>query len=394
MIVAKTGNEAMAYAMKQINPDVVAAYPITPSTEIVQIFSSYVADGLVDTEYVAVESEHSAMSACIGAAAAGARAMTATASQGLALMHEMLFIASGLRLPIVMCVASRSLSSPLNIHCDHSDSVASRDSGWIQIFCENSQEGYDSVIQAVKIAESCYLPVIVAIDGFILSHCMDRIEVLDDDQVQKFVGKLKPNYSLLDVDNPITVSPACLPDSYFEHKRAQAQGMIEALPVIEKVIADFAQKFGRNYPVLEGYRTDDAEAVVLAMGSTVGTARIAVDNLRREGKQVGMVKLRVFRPLVHQRIKDFLGKFKVVGVLDRVESVNSYVSPLTNEIRSALYPAGQIQNCHKPLVPSYVYGLGGREITPEDIMNVLDELLTMAKTGKMKDEVTYVGVRE
>jgi len=388
MIVAKTGNEAMAYAMKQINPDVVAAYPITPSTEIVQIFSSFVADGLVDTEYVAVESEHSAMSACIGAAVAGARAMTATASQGLALMHEMLFIASGLRLPIVMCVASRSLSSPLNIHCDHSDSVASRDAGWIQIFCENSQEGYDSVIQAVKIAETCYLPVMVAIDGFILSHCMDRIEVLEDEQVQKFIGKLKPNYSLLDVKNPITVSPACLPDSYFEHKRAQAQGMNDALPIIEKVIADFAQAFGRNYPVLEGYRTDDAEVVVLVMGSTVGTARIAVDEMRLKGEKVGMVKLRFFRPLVYQRMKERLGRFKVVGVLDRVESVNSYVSPLATEVRACLY---DVNPC--PLVPSYVYGLGGLEITPDDIMAVFDELLAMNKKGKMKDEVTYVGVR-
>jgi pyruvate ferredoxin oxidoreductase alpha subunit len=388
MIVAKTGNEAMAYAMKQINPDVVAAYPITPSTEIVQIFSSFVSNGEVDTEYVAVESEHSAMSACIGAAAAGARAMTATASQGLALMHEMLFIASGLRLPIVICVASRSLSSPLNIHCDHSDTVASRDSGWIQIFSENSQEGYDSVIQAVKIAETIYLPVIVAIDGFILSHCMDRIEVLEDKEVQNFIGKLKPNYTLLDVENPITVSPACLTDSYFEHKRAQAQGMNEALPVIENVIADFAKKFGRNYPVIEGYRTDDAEAVVLVMGSTVGTARIAVDEARGQGKKVGMFKLRVFRPLVHQRIKDTLGKFKVIGVLDRVESVNSYVSPLTNEIRSALYDLNS-----KPIVPSYVYGLGGREITPEDIMDVFEQLLKMNKTGKTKDEVTYIGVR-
>lgn len=388
MIVAKTGNEAMAYAMKQVNPDVVAAYPITPSTEIVQIFSSYVSDGSVDTEYVAVESEHSAMSACIGAAVSGARAMTATASQGLALMHEMLFIASGLRLPIVMCVASRSLSSPLNIHCDHSDSVASRDSGWIQIFCENSQEGYDSVIQAVKIAETIYLPVIVAIDGFILSHCMDRIEVLEDAQVQKFIGKLKPNYSLLDIENPITVSPACLPDSYFEHKRAQAQGMNEALPIIENVVTEFGKTFGRNYPVIEGYRTDDAEVVVMVMGSTVGTARIAVDELRAQGKKVGMVKLRIFRPLVHQRIKDALRKFKVIGVLDRVESVNSYISPLATEVRAALYDLNP-----QPKVPSYVYGLGGREITPEDVMEVFDQLLEMNIRNKIKDEVTYIGVR-
>ncbi|MFB0509320.1 MAG: pyruvate ferredoxin oxidoreductase, partial [bacterium] len=290
--------------------------------------------------------------------------------------------------PVVMCVASRSLSSPLNIHCDHSDTVASRDAGWLQIYSENSQEGYDSVIQAVKIAETIYLPVIVAIDGFILSHCMDRIEILEDKEVQDFIGKLKPNYTLLDVENPITVSPACLPDSYFEHKRAQAQGMNDALPVIEKVIEEFAKKFGRNYPVIEGYRTEDAEVVVIVMGSTVGTARIAVDEMRAQGKKVGMVKLRVFRPLVHQRIKEVLSKFKVIGVLDRVESVNSYVSPLTTEIRSALYDVSP-----KPLVPSFVYGLGGREITSEDIIEVFEQLLEMKKTNKMKDEVTYIGVR-
>ena len=388
MRLAKTGNEAMAYAMKQCNPDVVAAYPITPSTEIVQIFSSYVADGLVDTEYIPVESEHSAMSACIGAAAAGARAMTATASQGLALMHEMLFIAAGLRLPIVMCVASRSLSSPLNIHCDHSDSVASRDSGWIQIFCESSQEGYDSVIQAVKIAEKAFLPVIVAIDGFILSHCMERIDTLEDADIKNFLGKLKPNYTLLDIKNPITVSPACLTDSYFEHKRAEAQGMNDSLAIIEQVNDDFAKKFSRNYPVIEEYRTEGAEVAILCMGSTVGTTKIAVDALREKGKKVGMIKLRIFRPLLHKQIAEIGRKFKVVGVLDRVESMSSYVTPLTTEVRSVLYSANP-----KPMTPSYVYGLGGREINQDDIEKVFDELLTMKDSGKVKEEVSYVGVR-
>lgn len=388
MIVAKTGNEAMAYAMKQCRPDVVAAYPITPSTEIVQIFSSYVADGLVDTEYIPVESEHSAMSACIGAAAAGARAMTATAAQGLALMHEMLFIASGLRLPIVMCVASRSLSAPLNIHCDHSDSVASRDSGWIQIFSESSQEGYDSVIQAVKIAEKAFLPVIVAIDGFILSHCMERLEVLDDAEVENFLGEIKPNYSLLDVKNPITVSPACLTDSYFEHKRAEAEGMRQALPIIEAVIDDYAVKFGRKYPVIEDYRCDDAEVVIIAMGSTVGTAKIAVDELRNEGKKVGFVKLRIFRPFPYQKVRDIFKKFKVVGILDRVEAMSSYVSPLATEIRSALY---NLNPC--PLTPNFVYGLGGREITHEDIKMIYNQLLEIKDTKHIKEEISYIGVR-
>ena len=388
MIVAKTGNEAMAYAMKQVNPDVVAAYPITPSTEIVQIFSGYVADGLVDTEYVAVESEHSAMSACIGASAAGARAMTATASQGLALMHEMLHIAGGLRLPIVLCLASRSLSSPLNIHCDHSDSVASRDSGWIQIFSESSQEGYDSVVQAVKIAETAYVPVMVAIDGFILSHCMDRIEVLEDRDVKEFVGKFKPNFSLLDVDHPVTVSPACLPDSYFEHKRAQAQGMNDALPIIEKVAADFGAKFGRHWKSIDGYRTEDADVVIMCMGSAVGTTRIAVDRLREKGHKVGMFKLRIFRPLIAETLKKTLGRYKVVGVLDRVEGISGYVTPLTTEVRAALY-----DQTPKPMLPSYVYGLGGREFEPEDAIKVFEELLAFAKAGKSRDEVAYVGVR-
>ncbi|MEO0072495.1 MAG: transketolase C-terminal domain-containing protein [candidate division WOR-3 bacterium] len=388
MIVAKTGNEAMAYAMKQCRPDVVAAYPITPSTEIVQIFSSFVADGLVDTEYVPVESEHSAMSACIGAAASGARAMTATASQGLALMHEMLFIAAGLRLPIVMCVASRSLSSPLNIHCDHSDSVASRDSGWIQIFCESSQEGYDSVIQAVKIAERAYLPVIVAIDGFILSHCMERLEILSDEEVSDFLGEFKPNYSLLDTQNPITVGPACLPDSYFEHKRAEAEGIRQAKGIIEEVIEEYRKRFHRYYPVIDEYQTEDAEVVVLAMGSTVGTAKIAVDELRAQGKKVGALKLRFFRPLFSEKLVASLRKFKVVGILDRAEAMNSYISPLATEIRAALY-----HQTEKPLIVSYVYGLGGREITQEDIKAVFEELIHIKETQKVKDEVSYIGVR-
>ncbi|MCX7757823.1 MAG: pyruvate ferredoxin oxidoreductase, partial [candidate division WOR-3 bacterium] len=332
--------------------------------------------------------EHSAMSACIGAAASGARAMTATAAQGLALMHEMLFIASGLRLPIVMCVASRALSAPLNIHCDHSDSVASRDSGWIQIFCESSQEGYDSVIQAVKIAERAYLPVMVAIDGFILSHCMERLEILPDEDVSDFLGEFKPKYSLLDIKNPITVGPACLPDSYFEHKRAEAEGMRAAKGIIEEVIDEYHKRFNRYYPVIDEYQTEDAQVVVLAMGSTVGTAKIAVDELRAQGKKVGAVKLRFFRPIFTEKLISTLSKFKVVGVLDRVESMSSYISPLATEIRSVLY-----HQTSRPIVVSYVYGLGGREITQQDIKQIFEELLNIEKTKTIKDDVTYIGVR-
>ena len=384
MIVAKTGNEAIAYAMKQINPDVVAAYPITPSTEIVQIFSNYVSDGEVDTEFVAVESEHSAMTACIGAAACGCRVMTATASQGLALMHEMLFIAAGLRLPIVMAVASRSLSSPLNIHGDHSDSIASRDSGWMQFFCETVQEGYDTLIQAVKIAGKAYLPAIVAIDGFILSHCQERIETLNDQEVRDFIGKLQPNYNLLDWRNPILVGPATLQDYYFEFKRSEIEGMNRALPVIQEVQEEFGKRFGRSYPVLEEYRCEDAVAVLLVMGSACGTCRVAVDRLREQGKKVGMVKLRVFRPLVHTLLKKSLAKFKAVGVLDRVDAVNSYGGPLFTEVGSVLYDLAE-----RPRLFSYVYGLGGREFAPEDAMAVYEQVLA----GKKDELVTYIGVR-
>lgn len=384
MILAKTGNEALAYGMKQINPDVVAAYPITPSTEIVQIFSQYVNDGLVDSEFVAVESEHSAMAACIGAAASGCRTMTATASQGLALMHEMLFIAGGLRLPIVMCVASRSISSPLNIHGDHSDSMASRDSGWLQFFAESVQEGYDTLIQCVKIAERASLPAMCCVDGFILSHCMERLETFDDARVRAWLGRWQPNWNLLDHRKPILVGPATMQDYYFEFKRSQIEGMNRVLPVIEEVQADFAKEFGRGYGVIEEYRTEDATAVVLLMGSACGTMREAVDALRAEGKKVGMVKLRVYRPLPHRVLRQALARHETVAVMDRVDAVNSYGGPLFTETTSLLYDLPR-----RPKVLSYVYGLGGKEFTPLDAAAVLEGALA----GRKDELVTYVGVR-
>jgi pyruvate ferredoxin oxidoreductase alpha subunit len=384
MILAKTGNEAMAYAMKQINPDVVAAYPITPSTEIVQIFSNYVHDGLVDTEFVAVESEHSAMSACIGSAASGCRTMTATASQGIALMHEMLFIAGGLRLPIVVPIASRSLSSPLNIHADHSDSLASRDSGWMQFFCETVEEGYDSLIMAVKMAERTSLPAIVAIDGFILSHCMERLVTHEDQKVRDWLGPYKPNWNLLNLEKPILVGPATLQDYYYEFKRTQIEGMRNALPLVEEVMEDFRKEFGRGYGVLDQYRCEDAEAVLLLMGSACGDVRVAVDMLREQGKKVGMVKLRVFRPLPHELLRETLGRFKTIGVLDRADSVNSFTGILYNEVAASLYDAPQ-----RPNLLSYVFGLGGKEFKPEDAAAILGQVLT----GSKDETVTYVGVR-
>lgn len=389
MIAAKTSNEAMAFAMSQINPDVVAAYPITPATEVVQIFSDYVANGVVDTQFVAVESEHSALSACIGAACAGGRVITSTASQGLALMHEMLYIASGLRLPIVICLVNRSLSSPINIHCDHSDTMGSRDAGWIQIYCENSQEAYDSVIQAVRIAEAAELPVIVAADAFILSHCMERIELLSNDEVQSFVGEHRFRYSLLDTDHPLTVGPLDLQDYYFEHKRSQIQGVQEAWPHIEGVAKEFGDRFGRHYPILEPYKTDDAEIVLLVMGSTAGTAKDCVDELRREGRPVGLLRLRVFRPFPARELARALSHFKVVGVMDRVDSLSGQGGPLFAEARAALYEAED-----RPILVDYVYGLGGREVDSSDIERVYNELERIRATGRYEQLLTYLGVRE
>jgi len=387
-VVAKTANEAMAEAMRQINPDVVAAYPITPATEIVQIFSSFVHDGLVDTEFIAVESEHSAMSACIGAAAAGARVMTSTSSQGLALMDEVLYIAAALRLPIVICEINRALSAPINIHCDHSDTMNVRDSGWVQIYAEDSQEAYDSVIQAMKIAEEAFLPAMVTADGFILSHAMQRIDMLEDEEVQAFIGEHKSPYNLLDIDNPITIGPLDLQDYFFEHKRQEADAMMKALKVIKKVADEFTQKFGRKYGLVEEYRLDDAEYAIVVIGSTAGTAKETVDMMREKGHKVGLLRIRVFRPFPAEEIVNALKNVKVVGVMDRADGVNAFGGPVFMEVRAALYESEK-----KPDVYSFVYGLGGRDVKPVDIERVF-QMIMDADKGKKIDRLNYIGVRE
>jgi len=388
--IAIEGNEAAALAFKQVNPDVVAAYPITPSTEVVQKFSEYVANGEVDTEFVPVESEHSAMSACIGASAAGARVMTSTASQGLALMWEMLYIAASLRLPIIMTVANRALSAPINIHGDHSDAMGARDSGWIQIFSENVQEVYDNIFQAVKIAENenVRLPVMVGYDGFITSHSVETIELLDDDVVRNFVGKYRPKYTLLDVDNPISVGPLALTDSYFEFKVAQAYAIENSLPIIKQVGKEYGDLTGRYYDVIEKYKMDGAEYVIVAMSSTVGTAREVVDALREKGLPVGLLKIRVFRPFPTEDIVNALKDVKVVGILDRSMVPGSFGGPLYHEITSAMYHFDK-----KPIAQAYVYGLGGRDITTNHIEKVFEELMEIGKKGK-PNPLTYIGVRE
>jgi len=387
-IVARTGNEAMAEAMRQIDPDVVAAYPITPATEIVQIFAGYVADGIVKTEFVPVESEHSAMSACIGASAAGGRAMTGTSSQGLALMAEMLYVASGLRLPIVMADVNRALSSPINIHCDHSDTMMLKESGWIQIFSENAQEGYDNMIQAIKIAETAKLPTIVTTDGFIISHGMERIEIIPDEDVKKFIGEYRPEYYLLNIDKPITIGALDLPDYYFEHRRQLTEAMRDSKSIISDIGKEYGQKFGRSYELFEKYKLDDAEYAIVVMGSTAGTTKVVVDSLREKGLKVGLLKPRVFRPFPKDEMADALKGLKAIAVMDRSDSMNGNEGSLCLEVKAALYDKG----LNKTLA-NYIYGLGGREIRVQDIEDIYKDL-SNASSGKPIEKINYLGVRE
>ncbi len=387
---ALTGNEAVATAMRQIGPDVVAAYPITPQTSLMQKFADFVADGDVDTEMILVESEHSAMSAAVGAAAAGVRTMTATSANGLALMWEIVYIAASSRLPMVMPVVNRALSAPINIHCDHSDAMGARDSGWIQLWSENAQEAYDNTIQAIKIAEdpSVRLPVMVNLDGFIISHGMENVNIYPDADVKSFIGEYKPLINLLDLKNPITVGPLDLQDYYFEHKRQQAEGMMNAQSVIEKVGQEFDKAFGREYEIVEGYKLDDAEVVIVGLGSTMGTLRLIIDEARASGIKVGFLKMRVFRPFPKDIIRNVLKDRKSVVVLDRADSFNAVSGPLFSEVTSALYGVTNI-----PVV-NYIYGLGGRDVSVGMLHRIVKDGYDIACKGKVNKTLTYAGVRD
>ncbi len=386
-----SGNEAVAVAMRQIDPDVVAAFPITPSTEVPQYFSQFVADGLVHTEFVAVESEHSAMSACIGAQAAGGRTMTATSANGLALMWEMLYIAASSRLPIALALVNRALSGPINIHNDHSDSMGARDSGWIQLYCENNQEAYDSLIQAIRIGEHAdvQLPVMVCYDGFITSHAVENISLLEDDKVKDFVGQYKPEHYLMNQKSPIAVGPLDLPPHYFEHKRAQAQGMMNAKQVILDIAKEFAGVTGREYGLFESYRMEDAEVATIILNSTAGTAKVVVDELRAQGIKAGLIKLRVFRPFPLEELGKALAGLKVVAVMDKADSFNAAGGPLFAEVRSAMFDYAR-----ETKAINYIYGLGGRDVRVDEIMHVYQELLEIVKTDQIKSTFNYLGVRE
>ncbi|MGI6113419.1 MAG: pyruvate ferredoxin oxidoreductase [Mahellales bacterium] len=386
-----SGNEAVAIAMKQINPDVVAAFPITPSTEVPQYFSQFVANGEVDTQFVPVESEHSAMSACIGSQAAGGRTMTATSANGLALMWEMLYIAASSRLPIVLAAINRALSGPINIHNDHSDTMGARDSGWIQLYCEDNQEAYDTLIQAVRIGEhpDVQLPVMVCFDGFITSHAVENIELIEDDKVKAFVGEYNPSDYLLNTKNPVAVGPLDLPPFYFEHKRQQNEAMRNAKRVILEVAEEFEKLTGRKYGLFEEYKMEDAEIAVVVLNSTAGTAKAVVDDLRAKGVKAGLIKPRAFRPFPAGELAAALSKAKAVAVMDKADSFSGVGGPLFAEIRSAMFGVADGVK-----VVNYIYGLGGRDVRFEDINKVYEDLQEIAATGQVKEYYNYLGVRE
>lgn len=384
-----SGNEAIATAMRQINPDVMGAFPITPSTEIPEYFSEFMANGQVDTQFVPVESEHSAMSVCIGASAAGARAVTATSSCGLAYMWELLYVAASSRLPITMAVSNRALTGPISIGNDHSDSMGARDSGWIQIYAENNQEVYDNFIQATLITERTRLPIMVCQDGFITSHGVSNIELLEDEKVKSFVGEYEPETFLLNAEETLAVGPYGTSPYYMEVKRQQAQAMKDSMPVILDVAEEYGKLTGRSYGFFEEYRMDDAEVAVVVIGSSAGTGKEAVDRMREEGKKVGLIKLRVFRPFPRELLAQSMCRVKAVAIMDKAESFSNSGGPLFNEARSALYDLAD-----RPYAINYIYGLGGRDITVEDFREIYGDLFIIAEEDDPGDVYRYIGVRD
>ncbi len=402
-MLALSGDEAVAYAVKQSDVDVVAAYPITPQTIIVERFSEYVHNGEVDTEFVCVESEHSALTACLTAAATGARTFTASASAGLALMHEILYVTSGCRAPVVMAITNRALSAPINIHCDHADSMVERDASWIQIYAENSQEAYDSIIQAFRIAEhpDVLLPVMVMLDAFVLSHTLENVNVLSDEAVRNFVSTreipLVKNHKgnavpfKLDPENPLTMGPLDLYDYYFEHKRQQEEAMKGAPKIIKQVHDEYAEISGRKYgnALTDPYRMEDAEIATVCIGSTAGTTKTVVDQLRADGVKAGLLRLRTYRPFPRQDIVKVLENVEAVAVMDRSHSFGAHGSPIFHEIRHILYDSKT-----RPQVVNYIYGLGGRDMPQHLIQQIYKDLQEIVRTEEVEKPIQFIGVRE
>ena len=385
-----SGNEAVAYAMKQIEPDVFAAFPITPSTEIPQYFARYVADGEVSTEFVTVESEHSSISACMGAEAAGCRAVTATSSAGLAYMYEVLYVAASSRLPVTLACVNRALSGPININNDHSDSMGARDSGWIQIYAENNQEAYDNFLQAMRIGENdaVRLPVMICQDGFITSHAVENILLEDTQDVKNFVGEYRPENYLLNSAAPYAVGPYDICPYYMEHKVQQAEAMKNAKKVILDVAGDFEKTFGRKYGLFEEYRMEDAEAAIVLIGSTAGTAKACIDELRASGKKAGLIKIRVFRPFPAAELAAALSHVKAVAVMDKSEGFSGNGGPVFAETAAACMNLES-----RPKMIDIVYGLGGRDVRVADIERVYSHLFKIIETGDTGPGYIHLGQR-
>ena len=385
-----SGNEAVSYAIKQINPDVMPAFPITPSTEIPQFVSTYISNGEIDTEFIPVESEHSAMSAAIGASAAGCRVLTATSSCGMALMWEELLLAASNRMPLALTLVNRTLSGPININCDHSDGMGARDTGWIQIYAENNQEAYDNFIQAYPIAEDkrVHLPIMICQDGFITSHAVENIELLEDELVKDFVGEYEPEEYLLNPGKPIAVGPYSISNYAMEAKKNQEIALENSKEVILEVAEKFKELSGRGFGLFEEYRTEDADYIMLLMGSAAGTAKQAVDEMREQGKKVGVLKLRVFRPFPAKEIAEALKNCKAVAILDRCESYNGNGGPLGSEVTAGLFR-------HKVMIEAvnYIYGLAGRDFTVSDAVHVFEELEDAVVNGKEIEQFQYIRLR-
>ncbi len=386
-----SGNEAVAIALRQINPDVFPAFPITPSTEIPQYFANFVANGQVDTEFITVESEHSSMSATIGASAAGARALTATSSCGLAFMWEELYIAASNRLPLALALVNRALSGPININGDHSDGMGARDAGWIQIYSENNQEAYDNMVQAFRISEhkDVHLPIMICQDGFITSHAVENIELLDDAEVKEFVGEYEPENYLLNPECPFAVGPYSVTDFYMEAKRSQAEAMKHVDQVVLDIAKEFAELSGREYGLFESYRLEDAERAVVMIGSAAGTAKDAIDHLRDRGEKVGLLKIRLYRPFPGGAIAEALKNVKAVAVMDRAEGYSNQGGPLGADVMSALFRARS-----KALAVNYIYGLGGRDVRVEHVEEVFADLQTVIDNDDAGETYRYLGIRE
>ena len=386
-----SGNDAVAIALRQINPDVFPAFPITPSTEIPQYFASFVANGQVDTEFIPVESEHSSMSAAIGASAAGARSLTATSSCGLAYMWEELYIAASNRLPLALALVNRALSGPININCDHSDSMGARDAGWIQMYAENNQEAYDNMVQAFRISEhkDVRLPIMICQDGFITSHAVENIELLDDAEVKNFVGEYEPENYLLNPECPMAVGPYSITDYYMEAKRNQAEGMKNVSRVVKEVADEFASLSGRQYGLFEEYCLDDAEVAVVMIGSAAGTTKDAIDKLRAAGVKAGLLKIRLYRPFPAEEIAEALKHVKAIAIMDRAEGYSNHGGPLGADVMAALFRAHS-----QALAVNYIYSLGGRDVRVEDMEGIFNTLKQIVETGDAGETYRYLGIRE